>query len=87
MERKATAHFELGEVWINPDSILQIKPDIGMKNNLAKGYLPKDIDQRQDFSCLQYGNGNNVSSAVVVGSPEMIVEKIYKSSGKEVLRG
>ena len=34
-------HYELDEIWINPDSILQIRGDSAMKKNLAKGYLPK----------------------------------------------
>jgi hypothetical protein len=87
MERKAIAHFQLDEIWINPDSILQIKPDETMKNNLSKGYLPGNLDARQEFSRILFGSGNNVSTVTVVGKPEAVVEKIYKGLGKEILTG
>jgi hypothetical protein len=87
MERKAAAHFCLDEIWINPESILQIKPDNAMKHNLSKGYLPDELDARQEFSRIHYGGGNNVSAVVVVGSPEIVVEKIYKATDKQLLRG
>tara|TARA_R110000824_G_scaffold111463_2_gene259905 strand:+ start:1210 stop:1521 length:312 start_codon:yes stop_codon:yes gene_type:complete len=88
MERKASARFELDEVWINPTSILQIRPDLMMKNNLSKGYLPMKLDDRQEFSRIKFGTGNNVSSVTVVGNPEVIAEKIFNTDGdRQLLRG
>jgi len=79
-------HYELDEIWINPDSILQIRGDRAMKNNLAKGYLPKDLSADLEFSRIQFGSGNNVSAVTVVGSPSVLAEKIF-STNKELLRG
>jgi len=87
MERRASAHFELGEVWLNPDLIFQIKPDHSMRSNLKKGYLPEKMDERQEFSRVHFGTGNNVTVVTVIGSPETVAERIYKSSDKEILRG
>jgi len=88
MERKASSHYELDEVWINPASILQIRPDVVMKNNLRKGYLPGGLDGRQEFSKIKFGTGNNVVTVTVVGNPEVIAEKIFKDeSGRKLLRG
>ena len=88
MERKASARFELNEVWINPDSILQIRPDLVMKTNLSSGHLPGDLDGRQEFSRINFGTGNNVSSVTVVGNPEIIAEKIFnQDSERQLLRG
>jgi hypothetical protein len=86
MERKTNTHYELGEIWINPDSILQIKPDTPMGNNLTAGYLPEDLDPRQEFSKIQFGNGNNVAAVTVVGSPAVLAEKIY-ATNKKLLKG
>tara|TARA_R110000824_G_scaffold329500_1_gene516268 strand:- start:61 stop:366 length:306 start_codon:yes stop_codon:yes gene_type:complete len=86
MERKTNTHYELGEIWINPDSILQIKPDAPMRNNLVEGYLPEDLDPRQEFSKIQYGSGNNVSAVTVVGSPTVLAEKISATT-KQLLKG
>ena len=85
-ERKRKTHYELDEIWINPDSILQIKPDPAMQNNLKSGYLPADLDSRQEFSKIQFGSGNNVAAVTVVGSPSVLVEKIYVNH-KQLLKG
>ena len=80
------SRFSLDEIWINPDSILQIRSDPTMKSNLVKGRLPKDLDAQLEFSCVQFGSGNNVSAVTVVGSPSILAEKIF-STNKELLKG
>jgi len=87
-ERRASARFELNEIWINPASILQIRPDVAMQSNLREGYLPEDLDGRQEFSKINFGAGNSVSSVTVVGNPEGIAEKIFNTgSERQLLRG
>jgi hypothetical protein len=78
--------YKLEEVWINPQSILQIKPDVTMKNNLQAGYLPKDLDSRQEFSRVHVGGGNGVSVLTVVGSPPTVIEKM-DTANKQLLKG
>jgi hypothetical protein len=88
MERRASSRFEINEVWINPASILQIRPDLVMKTHLQKGYLPSGLDDRQEFSKINFGSGSNVTSVTVVGAPEIIAEKIYSTDvSKKLLRG
>ena len=60
-ERKTETLYQLDEIWINPDSILQIKADSTMKHNLLSGHLPNKMDERQEFSKILFGTGNNVS--------------------------
>jgi|TARA_R110000824_G_scaffold401474_2_gene612296 hypothetical protein len=79
-------HYELDEIWINPDSILQIRGDSAMRKNLDKGYLPKNLDTQLEFSRIQFGSGNNVSAVTVVGSPPVLAEKIF-STNKQLLKG
>lgn len=87
MEKKEEALYQLDEIWINPDSILQIKSDSAMKNNLLRGYLPNKMDERQEFSKILFGTGNNVSSVTVIGTAEVVAEKIYKSPSRVILKG
>tara|TARA_Y100000310_G_scaffold318758_1_gene373210 strand:- start:312 stop:623 length:312 start_codon:yes stop_codon:yes gene_type:complete len=88
MERRASCRFELDEIWINPDSILQIKPDPMMRRNLESGYLPEGLDNRQEFSRINFGTGSNANSVTVVGNPEGIAEQIFKTTKpRQVLRG
>jgi len=85
-EHRGNIHYELDEIWINPDSILQIRGDVTMKSNLASGYLPRDLNIKQEFSRIQFGSGNNVSAVTVVGSPSVLAEKIF-STNKQLLKG
>lgn len=80
LQNKASIRYELTEIWINPAAILQIKDDTAMKYNLSKGYLPKQLDKRQQFSYVQYGTGNNITAVTVVGDPEAITEKMHRSA-------
>ena len=78
--------YKLEEVWVNPHSVLQVKPDKNMKNNLQAGYLPGDLDSRQEFSRVHVGGGNSVAVITVVGSPSVVVEKVSAGS-KQLLKG
>jgi len=79
-------HYELCEIWLNPNAILQIKEDASMKHNLAQGYLPKGLDKRQDFASVQYGTGNNITALTLVGDPTAVAAKISKQH-QELLKG
>jgi len=87
LQNKASIRYELREVWINPATILQIKDDGAMKYNLSQGYLPDQLDERQQFSHIQYGTGNNITALTVVGDPEAITEKIHRSAHRVLLKG
>lgn len=86
-ERKNDIRYELDEVWINPISILQIRPDVLMERNLASGLLPSKLDQRQEFSKVHFGAGNNVSVVTVVGAPGLLADQVFKISTKQLLKG
>ena len=80
------AHYELEEIWINPDSILQIKSDEAMRAHLAEGRLPAGLDTAQDFSRIQFGSGNSVNSVVVVGSPSVLAQRLHEDR-RQLLKG
>jgi len=86
LERKTGARYALDEIWINPTSILQIKADSAMKNNLINGYLPEGLDMQQDFSRIHFGGGNNINAVTVVGSPAMLAERLH-ADARELLKG
>lgn len=86
MVHRDKVRYELCEIWLNPTAVLQIKEDPSMKYNLAQGYLPKDLDKRQDFAFVQYGTGNNVTALTLVGDPGTVAAKISKQH-QELLKG
>jgi len=84
--RAGAPQYELDEIWINPASIVQIKADLIMKNNLSSGYLPRDLDDAQDFSRIHFGVGNSINSVTVVGAPEALAQRLYENN-RQLLKG
>ena len=63
--------------------------DETMKNRLEEGNLPKDLDERQNFTKLYINRGQQGLDVTVVGEPPAIQKKIDEASkkSKNLLRG
>ena len=83
---RGAPQYELDEIWINPTSIVQIKADLTMKNNLNNGYLPEGLDKAQDFSRIHFGAGNNINSVTVVGAPDALAQRLHEDN-RQLLKG
>jgi hypothetical protein len=83
---RGNPQYELDEIWINPTSIVQIKTDLTMKNNLNNGYLPEGLDSAQDFSRIHFGTGNNINSVTVVGAPDTLARRLHEDN-RQLLKG
>ena len=73
--------FGLREIYINPRSVSMIRLEPAMKSRLAEGKLPDGLDERVEFSRISVES----SQIVVVGSPQVIEEKLKES--KQLLKG
>jgi len=78
--------FSLREVFINPEQVVCIRPDVSLKQKLQEGKLPEGLDSRQEFSRIYLNRGQVGLDIVVVGSPSLI-EKELKKNYKQVLKG
>ena len=75
--------YILKEVFINPTQVLWLQEDKYAKNLLERGRLPVDLNKEHTFTKI--GLGGEEDSYVVVGSPEVISEKL--NQGKTLLKG
>ena len=80
--------YQLQEVFINPNHIVYIRNAPWLKQELTEGKLPKDLDNRQQFSTIHLSRGSTGIDINVIGNPSAVREKIGTIvSSKEVLRG
>lgn len=77
--------YGLREVYVNPSSIAMIRSEPSMRRRLTEGKLPEGIDDRVEFSRVSISSSAHSSSIVVVGTPQMIQEKMSES--KQLLKG
>lgn len=86
LERTATPHFTVGEVWINPEYVISIREASGYKSLLAEGRLPTDLNEGHTFSSIITNNGRITETHVVVGSPRVIATRLG-SEDPQLLKG
>ncbi len=79
MERTATPRFSLGEVWINEQYVVTIREASGYKSLLSEGLLPPNLDANHQFTIVTTNNGSVSESHVVVGSPQVVAERLNKN--------
>jgi len=86
MERIASPHFELGEVWINKEFVVNIREAVEYTRMLHEGQLPGDLSQEHTFTAVTVNRGNLSETHIVVGDVNKVATKL-SSSGKKLLRG
>ena len=77
--------YSLREVTINPSQIIAIREDPTLTGALHEGRISEGLNHSTRFSRLYVGGGQYGLNLIVVGSPELIQEKI--SSTRSVLKG
>jgi hypothetical protein len=77
--------YSLREVFVNPDQVVCLRVDETVKQHLREGKMP-DLDQSQSFTRIHMNRGNSGLDVVVVGSPEAVEEKIFKTRSR-LLKG
>lgn len=81
--------YSLREIFINPDFVVSLTPDIRMKRMLSEGNLPEGIDERQHFTRVVVHKGNTGQEMTVVGEVTHIREKLFSngSANQTLLKG
>lgn len=77
--------YSLREVTINPSQIIAIREDPTLVGALHEGRITDGLNPNTRFSRLYVGGGQYGLNLIVVGTPELIQEKI--SSIRSVLKG
>ena len=76
--------YRLEEVYLNPKHVVSIRP-VTLKHDLSESSFPDGLDENAEFSKIMVNYGNNGSSVVVAGNPEMVERKI--NDKRKLLKG
>tara|TARA_B100000287_G_scaffold202084_2_gene190817 strand:- start:2260 stop:2541 length:282 start_codon:yes stop_codon:yes gene_type:complete len=70
--------YSLREVFLNRDYVVSLRDDARMLDEFEKGYLPENLDEKQNFTKIVLSSGSTSSGVSVVGSVFSIAEKVGK---------
>ena len=82
-------NYILREVSINPSHVVCLREEPRMKKMLTDGYLPEDLDKRQQFTRVYMNRGQTGIDIIVVGTPALVESKLYEQvqSERTLLKG
>ena len=80
--------YRIRSVYVNPDFVICLREDEQTSQALKedKSLLPDGLDTRHQFTKLQVNGGHGSFDITVVGSPDVIEEKL-KNSNSTLLKG
>jgi hypothetical protein len=81
-----TKTYSLREVFVNPDFIVSMVPDINTKRLLTEGRLPEGLNTKTEFTRLVIHKGASGQEMIVVGAVTDIKTKLYSMSSS-ILKG
>ena len=79
--------YSLREVTINPSHVVCLREDHQMLRMLSEGYLPEDMDSRQQFTRLYLDRGQAGIDIPVVGSVQSVKDSLGVTVDRELLHG
>ena len=80
--------YHMRPVYVNPDFVVCLREDIQTLRMLQEGNssLPEGLDSRHEFTKLHINSGNSSFDITVVGSPDMVEEKLA-AKNNSLLKG
>lgn len=80
--KNTNGNYKLNEVYLNPEHVVSIRP---VSLSVNESQFPEGLDKNAQFSKIMVNYGNNGTSMVVTGSPEMVERKI--NDKRKLLKG
>jgi len=81
-----TKTYSLREVFVNPEFVVSLAPDVNTKRLLNEGRLPEGLSNHTEFTRVTIHKGATGQEMVVVGDISQVKAKLY-SNPSNVLRG
>ena len=82
-----TPDYKMNEIFVNPESIVNIREDHSFNVLFQEGKLPwKDLNSYTVFSTLTMNSGGISNTVTVAGSPSQIQEKCFAMT-QQLLKG
>jgi hypothetical protein len=79
MERTAIPQFELQEVWINEEHVINLREASGYTKMLQEGRLPADLSAKHSFTAVTTNMGNMSETYIVVGDLPTVANRLSKN--------
>ena len=81
-----TKTYSLREVFVNPEFVVSLAPDVNTKRLLNEGRLPEGLSTHTEFTRVTIHKGATGQEMVVIGNPADVKSRLFSNS-KSVLRG
>jgi hypothetical protein len=81
-----TKTYSLREVFVNPEFVVSLAPDVNTKRLLSEGRLPEGLNTQTEFTRVTIHKGATGQEMVVVGDISDIQTRLF-SNPKNILRG
>jgi len=79
--------YKMNEIFVNPESIVNIREDRQFNTLFQEGQLPwKELNSYTVFSTITMNSGGISNTVTVAGSPSQIQEKCF-AVRKQLLKG
>lgn len=79
MERTAIPQFELQEVWINDEHVVNLREATGYTRMLHEGHLPADLNAKHRFTAVTTSMGNMTETYIVIGDLATVANRLSKN--------
>jgi hypothetical protein len=81
----STNRYSLREVMVDSNHVVAVREDPSMASALHEGRISDGLSSQTRFSRLYVGGGQYGLNLLIIGSPDLIQEKL--SSSRTVLKG
>lgn len=81
-----TKTFSLREVFVNPEFVVSLTPDVNTKRLLTEGRLPENLSSQTEFTRVTIHKGATGQEMVVVGTISDVRSKLFNSASS-LLKG
>ena len=81
-----TKTYSLREVFVNPEFVVSLTPDVNTKRLLTEGRLPEGLSNHTEFTRVTIHKGASGQEMVVVGDITDVKKKLVMNP-KSVLKG
>ena len=78
--------FRLSAIYINPQHIVSLSEDGMYRDYLTEGKIKIGLNKATVFTKVKLHEGDKTSDVVVVGEPNEIQSKLFKSKARMLLR-
>ena len=73
-------------IYLNPEHIIFMSEDVPFKQDLIEGKINLGLDENISFTKIKINENSGFSEIVVVGSPDIVENKIFNNSKRRLLK-